>query len=892
MEQQGVVRRPIERSIVLGGTLLVLVLVVILSVISCLVLSSAVYERYDVKLKNVITFVENNADADDLAHCVKTGTHSQKYDELQRLLNGVVDDFELEYLYIVIPSKDTMTNVISATSAAERAMGEVDMPLLEVTDAYSPQELARYMMFWNADSIGYFEETSDYGSFYTAIKPLRDSSGRTVALICADLSSEALRGSLVLYALGSTLTAVLLLGIVARLGTSWIRKNITRPLSALERSARDFANKSHDESDVGKLQFVPPAIHTQNEIESLSMAIAKVATDVRTHVGRVLVAQEQANEMQRRNLRLEEEAKSAAKIAELSESVNSLFANIPGLTFSKDARTGTYLACNQAFAEFAHKDSPEEVVGLRDTEMFDPVTAQHFMDDDYRALQMDEPYVFYEDVLDAMGEPRQFQTTKMKFYDTRGRLCTLGMGVDITELNRAKQNTLKVQQAYEEAREQSITFHSIARALSGDYLSMYYVDLDTGQWTEYRQGGVGDGLVATHEGANFFELARQAAQSQIYAADLDGFLEAFTKDNVLRMVEERGAFTLSYRLVQDGNPTYMGMKASLSEGDRRHLVVGVSNIDAQMRRQEAMERVKEERTTYARVTALSGDFLVIYTVDPDTSSYVEFSVSSMMEEMNYSKKGDDFFRDARRASLDSIHEEDLGLFWAVFNKDNVLSEINKHGMFMVNYRLLYHGSPLFVSMRAVLVEERDGPQLIVGVINVDAQVKRDMEYALAKSIANKDALTGLRNKHAYVDAELKLNQRIEKGEAMEFALVVCDINDLKLVNDTWGHQAGDRLIREACSVICNVFKHSPVFRIGGDEFVAIMEGHDYVHAPDLLDELASIDENNLQTGGVVVAWGLSVYQPGDAVADVFSRADEAMYENKRQLKAIKAALSQ
>lgn len=529
------------------------------------------------------------------------------------------------------------------------------------------------------------------------------------------------------------------------------------------------------------------------------------------------------------------------------------------------------------------------MVGLRDVEIFDPVTAQHFMDDDDKALQMDEPYVLFEDIFDATGKPRQFQTTKMKFYDTKGRLCTLGMSVDVTELTTAKQKTLKAQQAYEEAREQSITFQSIACALSGDYLSMYYVDLDTGQWTEYRQGRVGDGLVAANAGEDFFGQASRNAQGQLYAADLDEFLEVFTKENVLRMVQKRGAFTLSYRLVRDGNPTYMGMKASLSEGDRRHLVVGVSNIDAQMKRQEAMERVKEERTTYARVTALSGDFLVIYTVDPETSSYVEFSVSEMLEDMNYSKQGDDFFRDARRESLNSVHEEDLSFFWAMFTKENVLSEINERGMFMVNYRLLYHGSPLYVSMRAVLVEERDGPQLIVGVINVDAQVKRDMEFALAKKRANKDSLTGLRNKHAYVDAELKLGQRIEEGEAMEFAVVVCDINDLKVVNDTLGHQAGDRLIREACGIICNVFKHSPVFRIGGDEFVALVQGHDYEHAQELVDKLSSIDDNNLQTGGAVVAWGMSAYQPGDAVSDVFNRADEAMYENKRQLKALKAA---
>ena len=84
----------------------------------------------------------------------------------------------------------------------------------------------------------------------------------------------------------------------------------------------------------------------------------------------------------------------AAKITELKQSISALLDNMPGLSFSKDARTGVYLACNQAFAEYAHKKSPEGVVGLTDAEIFDPETASHFTEDDRMALSMEEPYIF------------------------------------------------------------------------------------------------------------------------------------------------------------------------------------------------------------------------------------------------------------------------------------------------------------------------------------------------------------------------------------------------------------------------------------------------------------------------------------------------------------------
>lgn len=86
----------------------------------------------------------------------------------------------------------------------------------------------------------------------------------------------------------------------------------------------------------------------------------------------------------------EKEARDAKKIAELKESIGTLLDNMPALSFSKDAETGIYLACNQAFAEYAHKDSPEGVVGLTDAEIFDPETARHFAEDDKMALSMDE----------------------------------------------------------------------------------------------------------------------------------------------------------------------------------------------------------------------------------------------------------------------------------------------------------------------------------------------------------------------------------------------------------------------------------------------------------------------------------------------------------------------
>ena len=79
----------------------------------------------------------------------------------------------------------------------------------------------------------------------------------------------------------------------------------------------------------------------------------------------------------------------AQKIQEFNQTITSLLDNMPGMTFTKDAKTGVYLACNQAFAAYAHKATPAGVAGLTDAEIFDAETAAHFVEDDQHALSMD-----------------------------------------------------------------------------------------------------------------------------------------------------------------------------------------------------------------------------------------------------------------------------------------------------------------------------------------------------------------------------------------------------------------------------------------------------------------------------------------------------------------------
>ena len=166
------------------------------------------------------------------------------------------------------------------------------------------------------------------------------------------------------------------------------------------------------------------------------------------------------------------------------------------------------------------------------------------------------------------------------------------------------------------------------------------------------------------------------------------------------------------------------------------------------------------------------------------------------------------------------------------------------------------------------------------------EVSHAEELGKARSMANTDSMTGVKNKHAFIEYEAHVNSRISRGELDAFAVIVCDVNGLKWVNDNQGHQAGDEYIKAACRMICVLFKRSPVFRVGGDEFVVVLTGEDYDMRGNLMEELNRQSECNCETGGVIVAAGMAEYQMGKdlSMSSVFEQADARMYARKKELK--------
>ena len=202
----------------------------------------------------------------------------------------------------------------------------------------------------------------------------------------------------------------------------------------------------------------------------------------------------------------------------------------------------------------------------------------------------------------------------------------------------------------------------------------------------------------------------------------------------------------------------------------------------------------------------------------------------------------------------------------------------------------------------------EAKKMITGDMNAEFNIKQNDEIGeLAKSFAAAkfhisqhmkqmqglvflDSLTGVRNKMAYDNYIAELKSRIENGEVKSYGIAILDTNNLKEINDTYGHENGNAYLVNSCKLICQIFAHSPVFRIGGDEFLVILLDEDLDNHHDLLKQLK---ESMDLTKNASFPWkqisiacgiGIATYAKATTIADTFNKADSDMYKNKRAIK--------
>lgn len=361
---------------------------------------------------------------------------------------------------------------------------------------------------------------------------------------------------------------------------------------------------------------------------------------------------------------------------------------------------------------------------------------------------------------------------------------------------------------------------------------------------------------------------------------------------MLKNLEGRKSYSYKYRIMAGDEARYFRFDVMLSE-DGEHFVLCDKDIQDTITAETALLEKQKNSITFSQIAeSLASNYDVIYYIDMESGDYVGYTANNIYGELKVDESGSDFFGEAKKNSAILVHPQDRNRLYTVLDRDYLITALEGRKQFIIQYRLIVNDRTQHTRFSAR--KSSDGRHMIIGVENIEDEVRKENEHLRAlnteKELARRDELTGVRNKTAFTELEQSIQDNIEKGmDYLPFAIVVCDLNDLKTINDTKGHKAGDEYIKSSAELLCNIFNHSPVFRIGGDEFAIFLSGDDFGSRKQLIDRLHRIALSNQSSHeGPVIAVGLAEYNPADDsnITDTFERADHMMYEDKRELKKI------
>ena len=296
---------------------------------------------------------------------------------------------------------------------------------------------------------------------------------------------------------------------------------------------------------------------------------------------------------------------------------------------------------------------------------------------------------------------------------------------------------------------------------------------------------------------------------------------------------------------------------------------------------------------YSQVAlSLINHFDCVYYVNINTGHYSNLVPMNLFKEAGIPFVGSDFFSDLREGMKKMIHPFDLEEVEYTIDKDRLLKRLSEKDTHAAIFRYLVDGKIIHMRHSEFLCPDKEHVICCLENIEEDFQKREIQKRTLesAERMARFDELTGVRNNNAFREYTEGLDEKLKTNPGdLYFSVIICDLNDLKKMNDSRGHSFGDEAIQRTSLMICETFVHSPVFRIGGDEFVVIMQGHDFENRASLLAALKEESYNNkIHRSGPVVACGMADYdcKKDSDFSSVFKRADKDMYKNKKEVKAM------
>lgn len=417
-------------------------------------------------------------------------------------------------------------------------------------------------------------------------------------------------------------------------------------------------------------------------------------------------------------------------------------------------------------------------------------------------------------------------------------------------------------------------------ALSREYSSVYYVNLDEDKVTPYNLSNRIEGMF----GDQFYNLDySKAIKLYVDRAVIDNekskMLHILSPEYVIRKLKETDSFTKIY-LNNDNEYCEMKCVKVDQDDDSNVCVMGFAVKDKDIR-QEQQQR-EEFTMQYTLLDGLSHEYNSIWLAKPNRKlelfRVAKLETREMVDAIR--EQNDDAEAVARQYIDHYVVKEDREELKRFFSFDNLMQTVPERESVKLNFRRMTEEGE-YRYIQAVVAKTRDPhgwANLIIAFRDVDDIIRyqKRQEAALDTAIKERDhdALTKLKNRYYY-------DRQLEVYSEMEYNSITCiyiDVNGLHEVNNTHGHEAGDDMLRRIALYIAKIWGDENSYRIGGDEFVI------FAFDQEMEDIHKDVDGFNkaLQTYGYSASLGYAREEDRvDDIQGLIRDAETEMYRAKK-----------
>lgn len=432
---------------------------------------------------------------------------------------------------------------------------------------------------------------------------------------------------------------------------------------------------------------------------------------------------------------------------------------------------------------------------------------------------------------------------------------------------------------------------SMVTSLAIDFDAVHMVDVDKDLIRDIQiKGSYGRKISVSAKEPSYRKRCAEDIEKIVAPEDKFRVAKAFDAERVYERLQKEDSFDVTFRVIdKDSKATYNRARFGRAEKEKgRKFIIGIKNYDDDMIKNES-----EFRNDYAGMTVMivdddsfSRELVAELLAEPGIVTVEAQNGDQAINILNSGEKIDLILMDIVMPGLNGIDTTK-----AIRELDSeVLKSIPIIGL-SANSTDEQAEEIMIVGANDCLTKPLVLSEFFKSVFHCFATTDtgRKIDIAETTRAITTDPLTHVKNVTAYTDIVAEMTDLIRTKENVQFGIVMCDVDYLKEENDKYGHDIGDMYIQNSCRIICEVFRHSPVYRIGGDEFAVVLQGTDYYNSATLMNEMRDRVEFasrivDSRHGKASFSSGIAIYDKkiDFTMSDMIRRAYKQMMVNRKE----------